>query len=72
VKKSEAIDLLKKEKWTEADAKRALENIDFKSDPDELTIRRLTSSFAGSQLIERQRLQAAQKSMVTKKTKEID
>lgn len=70
--KSQAIKLLKNEGWTEADAKRALEVIDFNANPDELTIRRTISSFAGSELIKRQRLQAAQKGMVTKKTKEIE
>lgn len=68
----EAIELLKSEGWTKADAIRALEVIDFKTNPDELTIRRAVSSFAGSELIKRQRLQAAQKAMVTKKTKEIE
>ena len=70
--KSQAINLLKDEGWTEADAKRALAEIDFNTNPDELTIRRSISSFAGSELINRQRLQAAQKGMVTKKTKEIE
>ncbi len=68
----EAIELLKSEGWTKADAIRALEVIDFKTNPDELTIRRAVSSFAGSELIKRQRLQAAQKAMVTKKIKEIE
>ncbi len=68
----EAIELLKSEGWTKADAIRALEVIDFKTNPDELTIRRAVSSFAGSELIKRQRLQAAQKAMVTKKNKEIE
>jgi chromosome segregation ATPase len=72
VNKSQAIKLLKDEGWTEADAKRALEVIDFNNNPDELTIRRTISSFAGPELFKRQRLQAAQKGMVTKKTKEIE
>jgi chromosome segregation ATPase len=71
VNKSQAIKLLKDEGWTEADAKRALEVIDFSTNPNELTIRRTISSFAGAELFKRQRLQAAQKGMVTKKTKEI-
>lgn len=70
--KSQAIDLLKGEGWTEADAKRALEVIDFKTNPDEITIRRAISLFAGSELYKRQRLQAAQKGMVTKKNNEIE
>jgi predicted RNase H-like nuclease (RuvC/YqgF family) len=71
VKKSEATNLLESEGWTKADAQRALERIDFNNDPDELTLRRLISLFAGAELINRQRLQAAQKGMVTRKTREI-
>lgn len=70
--KSEAIKLLESEGWTKADAIRALEVIDFVSKPDELTIRRAASHFAGSELNKRQRSQAAQKGMVTKRTKEIE
>ena len=70
--KSQAIKLLETEGWTKADAGRALELINFKTDPDELAIRRTISSFAGSELIKRQRLQAAQKSIVTKQNKEIE
>lgn len=71
--KKEAIALLNDEGWTKADAKRALELLDFKLnlELDELTIRQAASKFAGVQLDERQRLQAAQKGMVTKKNKEI-
>ena len=71
--KTKAIALLNDEGWTKADAKRALELLDFKINPDadELAIRRAASQFAGLQLYERQRLQAAQKGMVTKKNKEI-
>ena len=73
MKKQEAINLLNGEGWTKEDAKRALKSIDFKTnkDVDELTIRRVASKFAGSELIQRQRLQAAQKTLVTKKTQEI-
>ncbi|MDX2212835.1 MAG: hypothetical protein SFY66_06050 [Oculatellaceae cyanobacterium bins.114] len=46
--------------------------MDFNQSPDELTIRRVISVFAGPELIKRQRLQAAQKGMVTKKTREIE
>jgi predicted RNase H-like nuclease (RuvC/YqgF family) len=66
------IKLLESEGWTKADAIRALEAVDFNQDPDELAIRRVTSLFAGSELNKRQRLQAAQKGMVTRKTKEIE
>ncbi|MEH2304030.1 hypothetical protein [Nostoc sp.] len=70
--KSEAIKLLAGEGWTIKDAERALEKIDFKTNPDEITIRRAISHFAGSELINRQRLQAAQKGLVTKKTNELE
>lgn len=70
--KYEAIKLLESEGWTKSDAIRALEVINFNDSPDELTIRRAISMFAGSELIKRQRLQAVQKGMVTKKAKEIE
>lgn len=70
--KSQAIKLLESEGWTKADAMRALEVIDFSTNPDEISIRRAISVFAGSELNKRQRLQAAQKGMVTKKNKEIE
>ncbi|MDZ8083241.1 MAG: hypothetical protein RMX35_29770 [Nostoc sp. DcaGUA01] len=70
--KSQSIKLLESEGWTKADAMRALEIIDFSTNPDEITIRRAVSAFAGSELIKRQRLQAAQKGLVTKKSKEIE
>ncbi|MBH8574778.1 hypothetical protein I8752_17465 [Nostocaceae cyanobacterium CENA369] len=70
--KSQAIQLLESEGWTKADAIRALEAIDFNINPDEITIRRAISLFVGSELIKRQRLQATQKGMVTKKNKEIE
>jgi hypothetical protein len=70
--KSEAINLLNSEGWTKEDAKRALLEVDFSGDPDELTIHKAASSFAGKELLQRQRLQAAQKTLVTKKTKEIE
>ncbi|WP_375473278.1 hypothetical protein [uncultured Nostoc sp.] len=70
--KSQAIKLLESEAWTKADAMRALEAIDFNTNPDEITIRRAISPFAGSELIKRQRLQAAQKRMITMKTRELE
>ncbi|MGG6298079.1 hypothetical protein ACQ4M4_27110 [Leptolyngbya sp. AN02str] len=72
MRRSEAIKLLEHDNWTKADAARALEQINFDDDPDELAILRAASLFAGSELYKRQRLQAAQKGMVTKKTKEIE
>ena len=72
--KKEAIQLLHNEGWTKVDAQRALETIDFKSDSDleEITIRRVASQFAGSELIKRQNLQRAQKGLVTKRNKQIE
>ncbi len=70
--KLDTIKILEREGWTKADAVRALEKIDFSNDPEELTIRRAISLFAGLELIKRQRLQAAQKGIVTKKVKEIE
>ncbi len=70
--KLQAIELLVSEKWTKEDAKRALVGVDFSANPDELTIRKATSLFSGTELIHRQRLQAAQKTQVTKKTNEIE
>ena len=71
MKKSDATKLLVSEGWTKADAIRALSDIDFQTDPDELTIRRGISQFAGQELINRQKLQAAQKGIVTKRSKEL-
>ncbi|MGL5803852.1 MAG: hypothetical protein ACRC2R_26695 [Xenococcaceae cyanobacterium] len=70
--KFEAIKLLVSEGWTKADAIRALGLVNFKINPDELTIRKAISQFAGSELYKRQRLQAAQKAIVTKKDREIE
>jgi predicted RNase H-like nuclease (RuvC/YqgF family) len=72
MQKSDAFILLNTEGWTKEDAKRALSEVDFSNDPDELTILKAASSFAGKELLQRQRLQAAQKSLVTKKDKEIE
>ena len=71
--KSETIKLLQSEEWTKADALRAIESIDFNTDPDELTIRRTISRhFVGSELVKRQRSQSSQKSLLTKKTSELE
>ncbi len=70
--KFEAIKLLESEGWTKADAIRALGLVNFKINPDELTIRKAISQFAGSELYKRPRLQAAQKAIVTKKDREIE
>jgi hypothetical protein len=71
--KAEIIEILESEDWTRADALRAVESIDFSTKPDELTIRRnISSRFAGRELIKRQREQAAQKGLVTKKTNQLE
>jgi hypothetical protein len=71
--KAEIIKILESEDWTRADALRAVESIDFSTNPDELTIRRnISSRFAGRELIKRQREQAAQKGLVTKKTNQLE
>jgi predicted nucleic acid-binding Zn-ribbon protein len=72
VNKLEAIELFATEGWTKADAERALKGVDFKTNPDELTIRKAVSHFAGSELENRQRLQAVQKGLVTKRNRELE
>ncbi|MFN5206096.1 MAG: hypothetical protein ACK5EU_11210 [Pseudanabaena sp.] len=72
MKKIEAINLLVNNGWAKADAERALVDLDFSQAPDEFTVYKYSSLFAGKELINRQRAQAAQKGMVTRKTKEID
>lgn len=72
MEKKKAIDLFIGAGWTKADVERALEGLDFSQDPDELTVYKYISLFAGKELINRQRSQAAQKGMVTKKVKEIN
>jgi hypothetical protein len=71
--KAEIIKILQSEDWTRADAIRAIESIDFSTNPDELTIRRdISSRFAGRELIKRQREQGAQKRLVTIKTNQFE
>jgi hypothetical protein len=70
VNKKEAITFAKKFNWTAADAERAFNGLDFKN-ADEQALLLALVNFAGSQLYERQRLQAAQKGQVTKKTNYI-
>jgi len=70
VNKKEAITFAKKFNWTAADAERAFNHLDFKN-ADEQALLLALVNFAGSQLYERQRLQAAQKGQVTKKTNYI-
>lgn len=71
--KVEIIKLLQSEDWTKADALRAVESIDFSANPDELTIRRkMSRQFIGSELIKRQREQATQKGLLTRKTNQFE
>ncbi|MEA5539473.1 hypothetical protein VB834_10545 [Limnoraphis robusta Tam1] len=70
--KSEAIKLLTKEGWTQADAKRALDKIDFSENPNEETILQKTLLFAGPEVKKLRRSHAAQKGLVTKKNNEIE
>ncbi len=69
--KTEAITFAQKFNWTAADAKRAFDGLDFKK-ADEQTLLLALVNFAGPLLLERQRLQAAQKTQVTKKTNYIE
>lgn len=69
--RKEAIDLAHSEGWTKADAERALKELDFSQDISEGKIWITLSKFAGSELLKRQRLQAAQKGQVTKKDNQI-
>lgn len=62
----EAIQYAKYFGWTGADAKRAFADIDLKN-ADELALLTAMVNFAGPTLYERQRLQGAQKGLVTKK-----
>lgn len=66
----QAIQYAKRFGWTGADAKRAFANIDL-SNADELALLMAMADFAGPTLSERQRLQGAQKGLVTKKEKYI-
>lgn len=69
--KKEAIAFLREQGWTKADAERALDDLDSSADLDHLSILRVSCQFAGAELINRQRLQAAQKAQVTRKQKEL-
>ena len=68
--KKEAIEYAKQFKWTGADAERAFANLNLKEASEQDLLMALVI-FAGSELLERQRLQAAQKGQVTKKNKYI-
>ncbi|GFE71933.1 hypothetical protein [Chroococcus sp. FPU101] len=66
VTKKEAIEFAKKYNWTAKDAERAYVNIALENATEQDLITALLA-FAGPELLERQRLQAAQKAQVTKK-----
>lgn len=68
----EAIEFARKFNWTKKDAERAFTkaNLNIK-EADEQTLLISLVEFAGLELLERQRLQAAQKGQVTKKVKYI-
>jgi hypothetical protein len=68
--KQDAITYAKHFGWTGADAERAFANIDLEQ-ADELALLAAMVNFAGPTLYERQRLQGAQKGLVTKKEKYI-
>jgi hypothetical protein len=68
--KSEAVDLARRYGWTKADAERAIESLDLSLITEEEVLVAM-AKFAGPELENRQRLQAAQKGQVTKKKKEL-
>ncbi len=70
MRKQDAIAFAKKFDWTAADAKRAFVDLDIK-EADEQSLLLAMANFAGKELLERQRLQAAQKGQVTRKKNEI-
>jgi hypothetical protein len=70
VTKKQAIEFAKQFGWTAADAERAFSDLNFK-EADEQALLLALVNFAGPQLFERQRLQAAQKGQVTKKNNYI-
>jgi hypothetical protein len=69
--KKEAIEFAKKFGWTKADAERAFADVDLKQ-ADDNTLLLALAAFAGPTLLERQRLQSAQKSQVTQKKNYIE
>ena len=70
MRKQDAIAFAKEFDWTAADAKRAFVDLDIK-EADEQSLLLAMANFAGKELLERQRLQAAQKGQVTRKKNEI-
>lgn len=68
--KRDAIEFAKSFNWTEADAKRAFKEVDLKEASEQILLVAM-AQFAGSELLKRQRLQAAQKTQVTKNKNHI-
>lgn len=68
--KQQAIEFAKQFDWTEADAKRAFSDLNL-TEANEQDILIALAQFSGKELLNRQRLQAAQKTQVTRKKNEI-
>lgn len=68
--KTQAIEYIAKAGWTKADARRALDSLQFPT--DEITILNAVIRFAGPELFDRQKQRAAQKAQVTIKKKMVD
>ncbi len=68
--KQQSIEFAQQYQWTIEDAKRAFANVNLK-EADERDLLIAMAQFAGKELINRQRAQAAQKGQVTKNTKYI-
>jgi hypothetical protein len=71
VTKKEASEFAKRYNWTVKDAERAYANVALENATEQDLINALLV-FAGPELLERQRLQAAQKAQVTKKKNYIE
>ena len=65
MKKKDAIEFAKRFCWTVKDAERAFAEVYFK-EANEQTLLLAMAKFAGSELLKRQQLQAAQKTQVTR------
>ncbi len=68
--KTEALEFAQQFNWTKADAERAFSQLDL-TEANEQDLLMALVQFSGAELLNRQRLQAAQKAQVTRKKKEI-
>ncbi|MEA5533218.1 hypothetical protein [Crocosphaera sp. XPORK-15E] len=68
--KKQAIEFAKQFNWTGADAERAFNGLNL-TEANEQDILIALAQFSGQELLNRQRLQAAQKAQVTRKKSEI-